>query len=531
MNKCTFFISYRREDTAGTSGRLFDFLETKFGSNALFQDVDKIPKGADFKEIIKTSIEKCSFFLLVIGDKFTNSITETGKSKLFSEEDHLRFEINTAIDKNKLIIPILVDDAKMPKNTDIPNELFKVTMLNAFHVRNSNWKEDCQNFYNYLINQYGEKYFLKVNILPDKILTHTFDLTGDKSPYQINVLNNSYFTVTYTQCRPESWFEYVGTFEFLNKYSKGKRSVVKSYGMQIWDLNSKKCICEINETDLKYKIVKVLSINKSLDRIYGLTKDTLKNIEGRFEFEYPNNDLDRNSPLTFIEWGIQSKSKIREVVLQGGARFAHIGSTHDYVFYKYEFNQHVIEKFDLSSCSRNMLLKNSSGYFKYIKLSNDEDMIAAINNNLRMWDSETGKIAFETTDVVDFYSFADNKTQIVTQKDDLIKVWNYRTNTLSCSFKIEQEFKELYDNDDYSKKIKKNIKRVQSCFKNNVVLCSGTQIEGWDIQTGEMTFCYKLPSEKHILQVYKNLFFMYKNNYKSDYNNTWLLFVYDLNFL
>ena len=42
------FISYRREDSAAYTGRLYDRLSTHFGADQVFMDVDDIPPGADF---------------------------------------------------------------------------------------------------------------------------------------------------------------------------------------------------------------------------------------------------------------------------------------------------------------------------------------------------------------------------------------------------------------------------------------------------------------------------------------------------
>lgn len=46
------FISYRREDSAGWTGRLADQLKTRFGSESIFIDIDTIEPGADFTEAL-----------------------------------------------------------------------------------------------------------------------------------------------------------------------------------------------------------------------------------------------------------------------------------------------------------------------------------------------------------------------------------------------------------------------------------------------------------------------------------------------
>ena len=44
-----FFLSYRREDSAGHAGRLADHLMDRFGQGSLLVDVDSIEAGAVFE--------------------------------------------------------------------------------------------------------------------------------------------------------------------------------------------------------------------------------------------------------------------------------------------------------------------------------------------------------------------------------------------------------------------------------------------------------------------------------------------------
>jgi len=44
------FISYRRDDSAGHAGRLFDHLSSTFGAEGVFMDVDDIRRGENFAD-------------------------------------------------------------------------------------------------------------------------------------------------------------------------------------------------------------------------------------------------------------------------------------------------------------------------------------------------------------------------------------------------------------------------------------------------------------------------------------------------
>ena len=54
------FICYRRDDTAGHTGRLRDALSAEFGSDEIFRDLDTISPGDDFVEAMSHGVASCS---------------------------------------------------------------------------------------------------------------------------------------------------------------------------------------------------------------------------------------------------------------------------------------------------------------------------------------------------------------------------------------------------------------------------------------------------------------------------------------
>ena len=64
------FISYRREDTAGYAGRLYDRLKAAFPGQ-VFIDVGEIPPGADFVKAIGEHIEGCAALIALVGNNWT----------------------------------------------------------------------------------------------------------------------------------------------------------------------------------------------------------------------------------------------------------------------------------------------------------------------------------------------------------------------------------------------------------------------------------------------------------------------------
>ena len=55
------FLSYRRQDSAGVAGRIYDRLRAHFGPDSVFMDVDYVPFGVDFQEHIESVLASATF--------------------------------------------------------------------------------------------------------------------------------------------------------------------------------------------------------------------------------------------------------------------------------------------------------------------------------------------------------------------------------------------------------------------------------------------------------------------------------------
>ncbi len=132
----TIFISYRRDDSAPTTGRIYDRLIASFGKDAVFKDVDNIPYGEHFPHYIASVIAKCSVMLAIIGPRWLDAAKPDGTRRLDDPQDWVRIEIETALSLGVTVIPLLVDGAHMPKTANLPESLQGLAPLNSLAVRN-----------------------------------------------------------------------------------------------------------------------------------------------------------------------------------------------------------------------------------------------------------------------------------------------------------------------------------------------------------------------------------------------------------
>jgi hypothetical protein len=107
------FISYRRDDTAGHAGRLFDTLVRRFGEPSVFMDLTDIAPGADFVETLERAVGSCDVLLVLIGRNWLSAGSH-GRSRLEDPQDFIRREVATALTRNIPVMPVLLQGAPMP---------------------------------------------------------------------------------------------------------------------------------------------------------------------------------------------------------------------------------------------------------------------------------------------------------------------------------------------------------------------------------------------------------------------------------
>ena len=138
------FVSYRRKDSEGESGRLFDDLSSHFGSESVFMDVSAIEPGRDFRKAIDQSVTTCSVLLAIIGQEWLELKDAAGFRRLEDPNDFVRLELASALRRDIPLIPVLVRGAKMPDADRLPPDLKELVYRNAVELTHARWKSDVQ---------------------------------------------------------------------------------------------------------------------------------------------------------------------------------------------------------------------------------------------------------------------------------------------------------------------------------------------------------------------------------------------------
>ena len=136
------FISYRREETAGEAGRLYDHLIDHFGAYRVFMDVDSIAIGADFTKAIIEAISGCSILLVLIGRHWSAVTDVKGIRRIESPQDFVRVEVETALRQDIRVVPVLVDGAELPQPDDLPASLRPLLLRQALQLSNAGFRSE-----------------------------------------------------------------------------------------------------------------------------------------------------------------------------------------------------------------------------------------------------------------------------------------------------------------------------------------------------------------------------------------------------
>jgi hypothetical protein len=138
------FLSYRREDSSGYAGRLFDILSAQFGADNVYMDLDSIAGGDDFAAVIEREISRADVLVAVIGSRWLTSTDGNGGRRLDVANDFVRFEISMALQRGIRVIPVLVGGATLPRADELPDNLRTLTQRQAIEIRDRSFHPDAQ---------------------------------------------------------------------------------------------------------------------------------------------------------------------------------------------------------------------------------------------------------------------------------------------------------------------------------------------------------------------------------------------------
>jgi len=190
-------------------GRLYDHLLQYFDKKEIFLDVGGIKAGEDFVSVIEKVVGSCDALIAVIGPRWLEIRDENGKRRLESGNDYVRLEIATALARNIIVVPALIERASMPDAKELPKDLAAIGRRNAIELSHDRFAYDVERLVHAIGGSYGE---MRVSLgktffwqIEAKLMNpmEGFEVYVDRK--QVGKIEGPGFSFTKGKSKEESW--------------------------------------------------------------------------------------------------------------------------------------------------------------------------------------------------------------------------------------------------------------------------------------------------------------------------------------
>ncbi|MBU2580877.1 MAG: SUMF1/EgtB/PvdO family nonheme iron enzyme [Alphaproteobacteria bacterium] len=139
------FISYRRDDAKWEAREIYRSLTQVLPRDNVFMDVDSIPPGADFVDVLEGWVNECDILLALIGSGWIDAMDpKAGRRRLENPNDFVRIEVRKALERGIPVVPVLLDGAPIPDSDRLPDDLKMLTRRNAEFVEHRTVDNDVE---------------------------------------------------------------------------------------------------------------------------------------------------------------------------------------------------------------------------------------------------------------------------------------------------------------------------------------------------------------------------------------------------
>jgi GAF domain-containing protein len=136
------FLNYRRADAEAWADRLFERLVQLFPRENVFMDIDgDIPFGFPWLDWLDSQVAACDLMLVLIGRTWAAEFKVRSDA---GERDYVRVEIESALKRQILVVPVFLGEAPVPQASELPDSIRPLLALQAAHLRRTSFDSDAE---------------------------------------------------------------------------------------------------------------------------------------------------------------------------------------------------------------------------------------------------------------------------------------------------------------------------------------------------------------------------------------------------
>jgi hypothetical protein len=107
-------------------------------------DVAAIGVGTDFAQQVDRAIADSDVSLVVIGPDWLALEDAQGRRRLEDPDDHVRSEVRSALQSTHPVVPVLVGEAVLPSEEELPTDLAALVRRQAVELHDETWLQDVE---------------------------------------------------------------------------------------------------------------------------------------------------------------------------------------------------------------------------------------------------------------------------------------------------------------------------------------------------------------------------------------------------
>jgi hypothetical protein len=125
------FISYRRDGASTLAKRAAIYLRRLVPDNLVFLDTSSIQSGADFTQSLQRAVRESDLVLVLMGPDWGVLKGKSGENRLNDPADYVRLEVEQALSNRKIVVPMLLQGARLPSISDLPTSIQPLLLRQA----------------------------------------------------------------------------------------------------------------------------------------------------------------------------------------------------------------------------------------------------------------------------------------------------------------------------------------------------------------------------------------------------------------